>query len=295
MGLLRVIKFITQHPISGQAKLKSLYRFFWWQIRGLFTKKEYVHQFTKNSKLIISKGMTGATGNLYCGLHEYREMLFLLHYLKKGEIFVDVGANIGSYTILASAEIGATTYSFEPLPDTYNQLLNNININNIANSVKYYNIGLASKPGELLFSDEQDSSMNHVIYSTNDGSNFKKVKVSTLDSVLVDVEPSLLKIDVEGFELEVLKGAEKTLSSNSLKAIIIELNGSGLNFGHSDEDVHSLLLSYNFEPFVYDPFTRMLSKVKLHEFDNLIYIRDLEIVQNKLVNSPKFKILNSEI
>jgi hypothetical protein len=80
MGLYKIFKFITNHPISGKSKFTSLFRFVWWQFRCLVTSDDYHHLFTEHSKLIISKGMTGATGNLYCGLHEYKEMLFLLHY-----------------------------------------------------------------------------------------------------------------------------------------------------------------------------------------------------------------------
>ena len=97
---------------------------------------------TGNSKLIISKGQTGATGNYYNGLHEFNDMMFILHFLRIDEIFYDIGANIGVYTILASAEIGAKTYSIEPIPDTFNNLASNIIINNIQEKVYQLNVGV---------------------------------------------------------------------------------------------------------------------------------------------------------
>lgn len=295
MGLIKILLFIINHPISSHSKIRSLVRFFWWQVRSIFTKEIYVHQFTEHSKLLMTKGMTGATGNLYCGLHEYKEMLFLLHYLRENEIFVDAGANIGSYSILASAEIGATSYSFEPVEETFNQFQQNINVNNISSKVNCFQIGLASKPGELIFTDEQDSSMNHVLTSNNSSKNAKRVEVSTLDSILKNYSPSLLKIDVEGFELEVLNGALETLNKQSLKAIIIELNGSGKNYGFSDEEINSKLLSLGFNSYTYNPFERKLIAARLNDFDNLIFIRDIEFVESKLVSAPKVKILNLEI
>ena len=63
--------------------------------------------------------MTGATGNIYTGLHEFEDMMFLLHLLRPGDIFVDAGANIGSYTVLASAVVGAKSISFEPVPPLF--------------------------------------------------------------------------------------------------------------------------------------------------------------------------------
>lgn len=295
MGLYKIFQFITNHPISGKSKFTSLFRFVWWQLRCLVTSDDYHHLFTEHSKLIISKGMTGATGNLYCGLHEYKEMLFLLHYLRRDELFVDVGANIGSYTVLASAEIGAHTYCIEPVPNTFNQLHKNISLNNISKNTVLMNIGLSSQKGELLFSDEQDSSMNHVVNSSEANSTTKKIEVNTLDAILNNENPSLLKIDVEGFELEVLNGGEETLKKNSLKAIIIELNGSGMNYGFKDTDIDEKLKSYGFQSFEYDPFRRVLIPAKLHDFDNLIYVRDLEYVKKIIIDSPKFRILNLEI
>lgn len=295
MELLKIIKFIIRHPISGNSKFMSLCRFFWWQLRCRVTRDEYHYNFTQHSKLIITRGMTGATGNLYCGLHEYKEMLFLLHYLRRDELFVDVGANIGSYTVLASAEIGARTYCIEPVPNTFNQLHKNILLNDISKNTVLMNIGLSSQKGELLFSDEQDSSMNHVVNSSEANSTTKRVEVNTLDAILNNEYPSLLKIDVEGFELEVLNGGEETLKKSSLKAIIIELNGSGMNYGFKDTDIDEKLISYGFQSFEYNPFKRVLTPAKLHDFDNLIYVRDLEHVKQIIIDSPKFKILNLEI
>lgn len=295
MGIKKVISFIVHHPISGHSKVKSVFRFFWWQFRGMLTSKNYIHQYTAHSKLIIAKGMTGATGNLYCGLHEYKEMLFVLHFLRKDDLFLDIGANIGSFTVLASAEVGAFTYCFEPLPETFLQLERNITLNNISSKVAKFNIGLASQKGELVFTNEKDSSMNHVAMNANENSSSVKIEVDLLDNILNEKTPYLMKIDVEGFELEVLKGAINTLKSETLKAIIIELNGSGLNYGYKDEDIDILLKSSGFDSYSYNPFDRTLTKAKLHDFDNLIYVRDLNFVMDRLSSASKVKILDLDI
>ncbi len=59
--------------------------------------------------------MTGATGNIYAGLHEFDDMAFFLHLLRPEDMFADVGSNIGSYTILASGVVGAKSVAFEPV------------------------------------------------------------------------------------------------------------------------------------------------------------------------------------
>lgn len=294
MGLKKVIVFILQHPISGRSKIKSIIRFFWWQIRNLFIKKSYIHQFTENSKLYVGKGMTGATGNLYCGLHEYREMMFVLHLLRSNDLFVDIGANIGSYTILASAEVGSKSFSFEPIPITFKQLKENVVLNNIGSKVTLLNIGLASKKGKLYFSNEKDTSLNHVEI-INSNNNLIPIEVDTLDNKLSGLNPLLLKIDVEGFEFDILKGASNVIDDNNLKAIIIELNGSGVKYGYNDVDIEKFLNSFGFHAYIYDPFSRILESAKLHDSDNLIYIRDFEFIKHRINSARKFKILDLEI
>ncbi len=293
-ALVKVIKFIINHPISSRSKFLSIMRFLWWQIRCIFTNEKYYHQFTEHSFIIVSKGMTGATGNLYCGLHEYREMLFLLHFLRKEDVFVDVGANVGSFTILASAEIGAKSISVEPVPITYNQLLDNVKLNNISKNTVLKNIGLSSIKGQLLFSNESNTTLNHVV-EISDSEKTIQVDVDTLDSIINDNQINLLKIDVEGFEYQVLKGANKALTSESLKAIIIELNGSGLHYGIADKQINDYLLSYGFKPYNYNPFDREIYITSPGDHDNLIYLRDIDFIKNRLKNAPRFKILNLEI
>ena len=85
--------------------------------------------------------MTGATGNIYTGLHEFQEMSFLLHMLRHDDLFVDVGANIGSYTVLASAVIGAKSISIEPIPNAFRNLMQNIILNDIKVRVTAHNMG----------------------------------------------------------------------------------------------------------------------------------------------------------
>jgi predicted RNA methylase len=85
--------------------------------------------------------MTGATGNIYVGLMEYEDMSFLLHYLQKDDLFYDIGANVGVYTVLTSQVKEVKTVSIEPLPLTYEKLLDNININRLTNVIsKKYRI-----------------------------------------------------------------------------------------------------------------------------------------------------------
>jgi FkbM family methyltransferase len=293
MSIVSVLKFIISHPLNKHHRVEAINRFVKWQINARLNPHPVIYPFTEKCKLIIQKGMAGATGNLYCGLHEYNDMSFLLHFLRKEDVFADIGANIGSYTVLASGHIGAKTLSFEPVPSTFTHLQNNICINRIENLVTTYNIALGAKHGFIDFTSTHDTT-NHV--AVENDINLIKVEVNTLDSVLEKYStPTLLKIDVEGFETEVLAGAYKTLRSADLKAIIIELNNSGNRYGYNEQKNHENLLSLGFMPFFYNPEKRELIPINNFGTHNTIYIRDLDFAHSRVSTANKVKILGQEL
>lgn len=290
--MINTLKFIVNHPLNSHNKIGALARFAKWQINTRLNPYPIVYKFTENSKFLMWKGLAGATQNLYCGLHEFHDMGFLLHFLRPTDLFVDIGANVGSYTILSSAEIGAHTISIEPVPATFKSLEDNILINDMQDKVKPLNIGLGSAKGILKFTKSLDS-INHV--ATEHETDTIDVPIDTLDNVLEGSHPVLLKIDVEGFETEVLKGASKILSSLDLKAVIIELNGSGKRYGYDEKKIHDNFLAWGFLSYQYNPFERRLTPISTFGTHNTIYIRDMEFVQNRVTTARKIKIRNREL
>jgi FkbM family methyltransferase len=246
------------------------------------------------AKLIVERGMTGATGNLYAGLHDFEDMSFLLHLLREYDTFMDIGSNIGSYTILASGAISCNSIAIEPIPSTYEHLQNNIAINRKDDRIEALNIGLGSAHSTLLFTNTRDT-VNHVAMEGEKDTT--EVPVRTLDEILQKRTcPLLIKIDVEGFETEVLLGGKNTLNNPDLKAVIIELNESGLRYGYKDSDIHSIFLSAGFLPYAYEPFTRQLTELKSYSDEsNTIYIRDVDFVKNRIKDAEAFNVLNIKI
>lgn len=291
--LLRILKSIINHPINKDNKLNAIFRYLRWQINCRLNPFPIIYKYTEKSKLIVSKGMTGATGNLICGLHEYNDMFFLLHFLRQNDLFIDIGANIGSYTILASGHVEAMTISLEPVPSTFEHLTNNININRIQDRVRALNIALGSTSGKISFTKSLDT-MNHV--ATNLDKDTIDVSVLTLDEILKEERiPALIKIDVEGFETEVINGAKDTLLENELKAIIIELNGCGERYGYDETKIHNTLIKNGFDPYFYEPIQRHLTKIESFGKLNTIYLRDFEFVCKRVENAQKVKIFNKTI
>ena len=94
-----------------------------WQVGSRLLPLGSTLPYVGDTRLFVTRGMTGATGNWYCGLHEVDEMGFVLHALRPGDLFVDVGANIGSYTVLAAGAVGADAIAVEPVPTTFTAFL----------------------------------------------------------------------------------------------------------------------------------------------------------------------------
>ena len=285
--LYAITKFIAQHPLNANHKLLALTNFFSWQIATRILKRKVIVPWVDDSMFITGLGETGLTGNLYAGFMEYEDMIFLLHALQPIETFVDVGANIGAYTILASKVVQSKSIAFEPLPDTADRLKDQMQINRIDAVVDIRNMGVGDKKGSLFFTNNNDT-VNKVSLAGK-GKNTTMVNVSTLDTELTKNNQYFFKIDVEGFEYNVIEGASEVLSTNNVSAIIIELNGSGDEFGHSNDDIHKKLLSFGFISVTYEPKARTLTKLESYNKNggNTIYVKDIALIAERCKSAPK--------
>jgi FkbM family methyltransferase len=243
--------------------------------------------------MIVERGMKGATGNIYTGLLEFDDMAFLLHVLRPGDTFVDVGANVGAYTILAAKNVGADVVSLEPIPSTFSKLQRNVDANQAGGKVELKCYGVGDQASTLRFTTRMDC-VNHVLAEDEraESGETVEVPVRTLDELLAGRQPALLKVDVEGYEWPVLSGARSVLSSSSLKAIIIELNGSGRRYGYNEDRIHELLTSYGFSPYSYDPFTRELQPVAGYGNLNTLYLKDADWTSIRIRSAKRYSVLN---
>jgi len=284
MSIKHTLQFITSHPLNADRPLKAIWRFAQWQWKCRTQTGPHIVPFVEKTRLWAKQGWTGVTGNIYAGLHEYEDMAFLLHFLRHGDVFADVGANHGSYTVLASGVCGAFTHAFEPVPETFKHLQDNITLNHLETLTNLHQAAVGSEAGEIWFTQNEDTT-NHAETSPSDAS--IKVPCLRLDDVL-DACPVLMKIDVEGFETEVLNGAEKLLRQQTLKAIIIELNGSGGRYGYNETALHHKLVNdWGFQACRYHPASRSLEVVQHHGAHNTLYVWDMAAVEQRIENAPK--------
>jgi len=296
LSLFSALKFIIHHPINKDHKTAALIRYAKWQIGSRLVTGPVIFPWIDGTKFIVRPGETGFTQNIYCGLHEFQDMAYILHVITPNDLFIDVGANVGSYTILACAARGARGYCFEPIPATYQKLLENLQINNLSARVKPFNIGISDKECDLLFTSDKNT-MNHVIANEEKSSNAINVHVSTLDQVLADESPTVLKIDVEGFETKVINGAIHTLENRSLHSIIMETNKSNQRYGYEGEQLIHTIKSKGFQTYTYEPNQRKLNPYGDEEprGNNSLFIRDANLVMERISKATIIGVYNCKL
>lgn len=297
MSLLHTLRFIVNHPLNQKQKSQALMRYVRWQLGSRLVPGEIAYPWIDGAKFLLRSGETGLTGNIYSGLHEYSHMAYVLHTMTPDSLFVDIGANVGSYTLLASAVRQARSYAFEPVPQTYERLMANLRLNNLETLVTALNLGLSEEEGELVFVIDEDST-NHVLRPSENEktADVTRVQVLPLDEVLKDESPSLLKIDVEGFETPVIRGAIETLQKDSLHSVVMELGGTGAQYGYDEDALFQHMLSLGFRSYEYEPITRTLTDLNGaardndSTNDNILLIRDLKEVQRLLSTTPPINL-----
>src|SRR5262245_43975458 len=109
-------KAMRAHELGRSHQALAIARFATLQVQTRLSGNPVLVPFVGATRIFVGAGYTGANGNYYFGLHEFAHMAFVLHYLERDDLFVDVGANVGSYTLLASGAVGARTIAFEPVP-----------------------------------------------------------------------------------------------------------------------------------------------------------------------------------
>jgi FkbM family methyltransferase len=248
-------------------------------------------QWTNKSHLWLAPALRGATGNYYCGLHEFEDMSFLLHFLRPGDHFADVGANVGTYTILAAAQAEACVTSFEPIPAALHWIHANVQHNQVVDKVKIVSKAVSNSSGTVHFTSHLDA-LNHMLDAAV--ANSVMITSSTLDEELMTKPPLLLKIDVEGNEHRVLQGATQLLSSPCLKAMILETTQQPFRPPHP-QTTHEWLLQQGFAAYTYAPYTRQLIPLAKPHHHNTLYLRDLPFIEQRLQTAPPFGIWGRSI
>lgn len=233
--------------------------------------------------------------DIYCHDHEIDERKFLRMFLRPGDTFVDVGANLGLYSILASRIVGpaGAVFAFEPDPKTYDRLLHNLDANGCAN-VRPFRIALSNVDESRVM---QMSSTGFDAYNSfgtpvrGDGS-FVPVEIDcvSLDS-FADRQPGLdaitmIKVDVEGWETMVLHGAERRLSRDDAPILQVEFNDQAAKaVGQPCAELYRWLEQLGYSIHRFDARSNTLISHPFAEhyvYDNVFAVKRMDFVLDRL-------------
>jgi FkbM family methyltransferase len=183
---------------------------------------------------------------------EPEDLLVLRRLLLPGQTFVDCGANVGLWSLVAATAVrpSGKVFAFEPNPRTHQRLAQHIEHNGLGAIVTTFASCCGSDTGELSFRCEARHNVSHV--ASESASNTVFVPVTPLDAALGDHPVHGVKIDVEGHELPVLKGSESLLR-RVRPWICVEFNTVLAGTERlGDWDVHRYLASrgYRCRPFI---------------------------------------------
>jgi FkbM family methyltransferase len=279
------------HPLTRDSQFEAWLRFTMWQIKSRL-REEVVVPWIGGQRLALRRGMTGATGDLYMGLHEFMSMGLILHFLRADELFIDGGANVGSYTVLASGICRARTMAVEADAETTTRLARNVELNRLENLVTICQVALGPVRGTVRFTKSLGT-MNKVV-GDSESAEAVPVQQKTLDCLIGDDHPVALKLDVEGYEEQVLRGAANVIQKPSLNLIELE---------EATPWTLAVLQRNGFKRAFYDPFSRSLTRTpnRLAYSDgkwtpsNTFYVRDWEFVQQRVASAKAVLILGHTI
>ena len=252
--LRAAIEKALEKALEPLAQLRKKLEFIEGQNRRLFfSTSTYVGDFTSitwitsGQRIFVDTRDLGIAQHLmFKGYWEKTSNQAMLSLLDAQSVYVDVGAHYG-YHVITAAQKAATVVAVEPNPRLHGLLEKSIRINGLRSKVTLHRCAVSDQEGEARFVCPQDDPALGHLAAPDEAPDATLVRIRPLDAILLDLPRiDLLKIDVEGHELEALRGAEKTLAKHPDLKIAIEYAPGHIERTTTLEEFHGVLLGYGF-------------------------------------------------
>ena len=257
-----ITRAVVRHPANQPHRVRALGRALGWQLYKRIVRRPLEIDYA-GYRLRCYPDSNSASNIFYFGhLYDWHEMRFLRRYLRAGDGFVDVGANIGTYALLAASIVGpgGSVEAFEPSPVAAGRLRETLASNQLSNVV-LHEAAIGDANGTTEFSIGWDVT-DSVFVPTDRYQQMRpriQVELARLDDVLGDRSYAAGKLDVEGLELAALRGAAAHLEARNPPVWQIEVLANQLGkFGASVTDMFSLLREHGYDVFTFDSESNQL-------------------------------------
>jgi FkbM family methyltransferase len=291
LATYRKLRSLLMHPMTREHRAEALLRTARWMVQKRLASGPTRVGWVNESTLLVDSREPGSGACPCFGLYEYEFMGFALHFLRPQDLFLDVGAHVGVYTILASVAVGCRSIACEPAPDALRLLQENLALNRIGTHVELWPNAIGAASGTASITTLLGSRNHLVGVAAARQEACVPVQMATVDEVVGGRPVQLIKVDVEGGEAQVIAGAAKTLGHEALLALIVELNGSG---GSSEREVRRTIVDAGFDACLYDPRRRTLEPLgeALSPLGNTIFVRRAAVdeVAARLKAAPPARI-----
>ncbi|WKU07117.1 FkbM family methyltransferase [Micromonospora sp. HUAS LYJ1] len=237
----QVLTYTWSHPANRGRQLSSLVRAARFQVRGRLGLQTST-AVGECGRMWAHLHCAAASKVVYANPPDWNEMQAWRRVLTPGDLFVDVGSNVGAYALWAG-DLGAEVIAIEPSPDAAQRLRDNVDLNDFPITV--LQCGLADRPGRMTLSTGEDCT-NHLLLGPEAVGDV--IEVDTLDRILGDRFAAGVKIDVEGAERLVLDGGLRALEDQRIGVLQVEWNAR--SFGVLGEDrgpVAAILGKYGYQ------------------------------------------------
>jgi len=254
LNLARLCKSVWQHPANRERKFKAFFDLLKWQANKQFLSRDMLIDYHGLKFICFNDSHSSSAVIYYNGQPDFTEMQFMKSYLKPGDAYLDIGANIGTYSLYAASLVGdkGVVDAFEAGPETSDKLKKQITLNQLS-QVNLHCVAVSDKNGEINFDLTADDCTAHISFDDGDNDGLRKIKTVRLDDYLNPVvNYAMGKMDIEGAEILALKGAENMLSQANPPVWQLELAGYSNRYGYRSDQVLDYLKEFDYHCAIYD-------------------------------------------
>ena len=291
---IEMFQTIWNHPANSANRWAGLGRYARWQLNKRVVRRpiEFPYHGFVLPGYLDSHSMSAAY--YFAGLSDWWEMRFICDYLREGDLFLDVGANVGLYSLLAAARVGGSGHvdAFEPADIPARRLQEAVDRNDLGKIISVHRFAVTDRNGYVDFGFADDDCQAHVRRIDEHDDSTVKVPAVRLDEHCAGRSYAMAKFDIEGHEPLALAGAAQMLAVGNPAVMQIEMAGYSKLFGVPTSELIGWLDDVGYDCTYYDPKTRELrpaSRPWELPIDNVLAIcRSARCdVESKLADLPR--------